>query len=323
MSKKLKFVWIDDENRLKDAQNLEKQLKISCPFLDVKPKNINYLSFINNNNPDLILIDHNLTDIGTGNIKKGSTIAALIREKHPNRAVACITGQLSGGIDSHQRLAYEDVFSLDEIKDHYSSMKSIARSFRKLNTGRPRTPDGLLKLLKAPDGDLIKLKNILPKEIKENFSDGALFSNISHWIRNLLIERPGFLYDRLWAATLLGLNETGFKKVEKLFAAAKYKGLFSDESKERWWKSELLQILSKHVKTSGLPWERGRSLPKLNTKNYSKDYYTDYVEDFPEVVAFIDETSDDRAQTKLKYTVPHPKYDKLLFFEEIRMMKAD
>jgi hypothetical protein len=26
---------------------------------------------------------------------------------------------------------------------------------------------------------------------------------------------------------------------------------------------------------------------------------------------------------KLKYTVPHPKFDKLLFFEEIRMMKAD
>lgn len=323
MSKKLKFVWIDDEDRSKDAQNLEKQLRIKCVFLNVEPKNVNYLSAINETKPDLILIDHNLTDIGTGDIKKGSTIAALIREKHPRLAVACITGQQSDGMDSQQRLSYEAVFSLDEIKDHYQSMKSIASSFRKLNIGRPKTPDGLLKLLKAPEADIIKLKNILPKEIKENFSDHALFSNISHWIRKVLMERPGFLYDRLWASTLLGLNETGFKKVEKLFSAAKYKGLFCDESKERWWKSELLQILSKHVKSSSLPWEKGRNLPEVNSKNYSKDYYTDYKEDFPETVAFVDETSDNRAQMKLKYTVPHPRYDKLLFFEEIRMMKAD
>ncbi|GAH64337.1 unnamed protein product [marine sediment metagenome] len=137
------------------------------------------------------------------------------------------------------------------------------------------------------------------------------------------MERPGFLYDRLWTATLLGLNENGFKKVEKLFTTAKYKGIFADESRERWWKSELIRILSKHVNVPGLPWEKGRSLPNITTRFYSKDYYSNFKEEYPETVAYTDETSNKRAQMKLKYTVPHPKYDKLLFFEEIRIMKAD
>jgi hypothetical protein len=123
---------------------------------------------------------------------------------------------------------------------------------------------------------------------------------------------------------LLGLNENGFKKVELSFTSARYKGLFSDESKERWWKNKLIKILSKHIKSSGLPWEKGRSLfPSKATQYYSKDYYSDYKEEYPEVVAYIDDSSSERKSMKLKYTVPHPKYEKLLYFEEIRMMKAD
>jgi CheY-like chemotaxis protein len=323
MSNKLKFIWIDDDpEREEDSKNLEQQLGVRCKFIDVQPKNIDYLSPIAKIKPDLILVDHNLTEIGTGNIKKGSTVAALIRETHPNYAIACITGQ-SEPIDAQQRLSYEAVFQYDDLENHYETMMAIARSFRKLNSNKPATLDELIDLLKAPEEDKIKLRNVLPQEIKENFEDDSLFLNISHWIQNILIKRPGFLYDRLWTATFLGLTEAGFNKVESLFQPAKYKGIFSDESKERWWKSKLLEILSKKVKTTGLPWEKGRALPEINSRNYSKDYYSSYKEDLPEIVAYSDETSEDQYPMKLKYTVPHPKYDKLLYFEEIRMMKVD
>jgi DNA-binding NarL/FixJ family response regulator len=323
MSNKLKFIWIDDDNsRVQAAKNLEKQLGVKCIFINVQPENVDYLSPINDNKPDLILVDHNLTEIGTGDIKKGSTIAALIREKHPNYAIACITGQ-DQPIEAQQRLSYEAIFSMTDIEKHYETMKAIAKTYRKLNAKKPRKADGLISLLKPPQEDEMKLKSILPQEIKENFKDTSLLPNISHWVRNILFKRPGFLYDRIWTATYLGLTETGFGKVQNLFEAAKYKGVFADESQERWWKSRLLEILSKHVKTTGLPWEKGRELPSINSRNYSKDYYSNYKEEFPETVAFLDESSEQRFPMKLKYTVPHPKYDKLLYFEDLKMMKAD
>jgi hypothetical protein len=325
MSRKLKFIWIDDDaGREMSAINLGKQLDVECYFINVKPVDVDYMLKVDQIKPDFILIDHNLTDIGTGKIKKGSTVAALIREMHPTIAIACITGQESKSIDSQQRLSYETVFSYDDIKDHYLSMYSIAESYRKLKTNQPKDTSELFNLMKVPNEDLKKLENICPHEIKENFNDPGIFANISQWIRNVLVERPGFLYDRLWAATLLGLNESGFKKVEILFLSARYNGPFADQSKERWWKADLLKILSQKVPTFGLPWERGRLLlPKLTARHFSKDYYSNDEEEYPEVVAFLDETTSVRQQMKLKYTVPHPRYEKLLFFEEIRMMKAD
>lgn len=325
MNKILKFVWIDDDaDREVAAVNLGKYLGVDCLFVNVKPENVDYMLVIDKVNPDLILIDHNLTEIGTGTIKKGSTIAALIREKHPKYAIVCITGQDCSIIDSRQKSSYETILGYDDIKDHYLTMKSIAESYSKMKKNPPKEAKELFDLMKVPKEELIRLETILPHELKENFNDLGNFSNISHWIRDVLIERPGFLYDRLWAATLLGLNESGFKKVEMLFEPARYKGLFTDESKERWWKSELIKILSKRVTSSGLPWEKGRLIiPGLTNRYFSKDYYSDYKEEYPEVVAYIDEATDERKQMKLKYTVPHPKYDKLLFFEEIRMMKAN
>lgn len=209
MNKILKFVWIDDDaDREVAAVNLGKYLGVNCRFVNVKPENVDYMLVIDKVNPDLILIDHNLTEIGTGTIKKGSTIAALIREKHPKYAIVCITGQDSSIIDSRQKSSYETILGYDDIKDHYLTMKSIAESYSKMKKNPPKEAKELFDLMKVPKEELIRLETILPHELKENFNDFGNFSNISHWIRDVLMERPGFLYDRLWAATLLGLNES-------------------------------------------------------------------------------------------------------------------
>jgi hypothetical protein len=323
MTTKLKFVWIDDENREQAFKNMKSQLGIGGKFINVTKQNVDYLTDVDTLKPDLILVDHNLTN-SREKMKKGSTIASFIRENHPEVAIACVTGQLSTQpIDNLEQLSYEAVFNVDELEKHYESMLSIAKSYRKLNSNKPTNTGELIALLKAPQDDKIKLEYIIPREIKENFKDRSLFQNMSHWIRNTLIARPGFLYDRLWTATYLGLTEKGFEKVEGIFKEAIYKGLFADKTKERWWKNRLIEILSKKVKTTGLPWQKGRSLPGINAHNYSKDYYSNNKEDLPEIVAYVDEMSNDQYPMKLKYTVPHPKFDKLLYFEEIRMMKID
>ncbi|MCK9204427.1 MAG: response regulator [Bacteroidales bacterium] len=298
---KLKFLWIDDEDRSPAFENLKAQLKVEGKFINVTDEDSDYLTEIENIKPDLILIDHNLTET-TGDIKKGSTLAAQIREKHPRFPIACITGQ-DDPIDTQQKLSYEAIYKLHQIEHNYQSMKAIAQSFRKLNSSNPLNVNQLLNLIKLPELDRIRLESIMPQEIKENFEDKALFQNISHWIRNVLIARPGFLYDRLWTATYLGLTEPGFDRVEDLFKAAKYRGLFADNTSERWWKSKLLEVLSRKVKTTELPWEKGRSLPGINLHFYSKDYYSTNKEDQPEVVAYIDDSSDERYPMKLKYTV--------------------
>ena len=69
------------------------------------------------------------------------------------------------------------------------------------------------------------------------------------------------------------------------------------------------------------PWEQGRKLAGITEKDHSICYASG--EAFPETVAFIDETATKRAPMRLKYTVPHPQFEESLFFEEIRMMKAE
>ncbi|MFD0998182.1 hypothetical protein ACFQ21_02650 [Ohtaekwangia kribbensis] len=320
---KLKFIWIDDDPRRRtSSDNLKKAANLSGEFIDVKSQDyeVEIKSLLKKAEPDLILIDHNLREISTGIFKKGSTFAAYIRETWPECPIVCITAEDISTVDSQKRSLYDAIFSISKISSHYSTIISIAKSFKKLRNKRPQNVMDILSLMKAPNEDRVRLMTILPQELKENFGDDSLFLNISHWIRNTFISRAGFVYDRLWIATILGLKENSFSKVEDLFAKAKYSGIFSDSSNEVWWKSEVLSILSDNVKEFGLPWEKGRLLPSISKKDYSQCYVTG--EEYPETVAFIDETKGSkRAPMKLHQTISHPSYEDLLFFEEIRLMK--
>jgi hypothetical protein len=133
--------------------------------------------------------------------------------------------------------------------------------------------------------------------------------------------RPGFLYDRLWVATLIGIKESSFHKVEDTFKPAMYKGVFADSVEPRWWKASILEILSKEVAESGLSFEKGRKLDRIEKKDYSKCHEDG--SDYPETVAFEDETpSSKRYAMKLQNTVAHPLYSDMLFFDEIRLYKS-
>lgn len=136
------------------------------------------------------------------------------------------------------------------------------------------------------------------------------------------MSRPGFLFDSLWIATLLGIKETSFHKVEKLFKSTLYTGIFSIESNPRWWKASVLAILSVKVKERGLSQEKGRKLDGIRRSDYSQCFVEPT--EIPDTVAFEDETiSSNRHPMSLKNTIPHPLYTDMLFFEQIRMMKPE
>jgi len=325
MSKNLKFIWVDDDPaRETEAHNIEKRLNVSVDFQNVKNQNLSTVleTIKSGRKPDLIIMDHRLQDVESDLFKTGSTVAEIIREKWPVCPIVCVTAVEPKEIDSHKRFIYEDVFDISNISNYYLSLLSIAQSFKKLQSKKIENIEQLIRFLKVPKEDKEKLITILPDILKKGFSDTGLPLFIYKWARKTLIEKPGFLYDRLWAATLLGIKEESFHKVAEIFKKAKYTGIFADDNNERWWQSSLRKILSSTITDSDsiYPWALGRKLPGISPKDFSKCHVSG--EEYPETVAFIDEESSSRAQMCLRYTIPHPGYEEALFFEEIRMMKA-
>src|SRR5262249_40445104 len=102
-----------------------------------------------------------------------------------------------------------------------------------------------------------------------------------------------------------------------------YHGIFSRPDSNRWWSSCLLGTLYKRSKPEpgDLSWHVGRRLPGIKKEHYSSCYYCS--KEYPEIVAFLDEASNERRAMHLKCTELHPRYTRELYFEDIRMMLSD
>ena len=323
MKRKYKFVWIDDTpQRERSAKNMSAALTVDIDFRGLKGKDVNneLQKLMDGEEPDLILMDHSLDQAEFKAIRSGSSAAAIIRETWPSCPIVSITGTDISDMDSRHRSAYESVFQFSNISKRYSKILSIAEGFYILKNSPPRSTNDLLAYLKTPSDDYEKMSKILPQELKDNFEDRSLSTEFFRWCDAILFKRPGFLYDRQWTATFLGLSDTGFKKVENLFDSAKYNGVFSDISSERWWKTDLLYILGNKSSRIGLPWELGKELVGDKKNLLSKCHVSQEIH--PETVGATDTTNDaEWHPMKLKYTEPHPNFEDMLFFEELRIMK--
>lgn len=324
MSSKLKVVWIDDNSqREKEATNLSHKISADVKFICVNKYNTEQFQkeLAGLSKPDIVLMDHSLDTTLSDTFRTGSTTATVLHDKWPGCPIVCVTGVGPDLLLSRQRLTYQEVFLISNISTNYYSIEAIATGFRLINANKIESIENIFNKINAPEEEFARLSKILPKELKENFNDPSYSLQFYRWFSTVLYSRPGFLYDRLWAATILGLNESGFEKVESLLVDAEYKGIFNDQSRKRWWKSLLLSKLGELVEESGLPWVIGRHLPGINEEDYSNCYASG--DNYPETVAFEDESiTSTQYAMKLKNTLPHPKYENLLFFEEIRIMKA-
>lgn len=316
----MNFIWIDDSSeRAESAKNLGKTLEVNVDFVDVKDKNLTekLSEILAGNAPDLIIIDHNLEESNTGVFKKGSSAAALIRETWPECPIVCVSAVDITQVDSQQKALYEEIFSIEKISDHYLEILSIAESYKWIRENKPENIDDVIKLIKVPEIDEHKIKSIIPAH---QYKDPSLSVEISKWVRKTLIKRPGFLYDKLWLSTLLGINVESFYKIENSFKDAEYTGIFCNRNEKRWWKSTALHILYENSKLPGLPWERGRGLNNLAEADFSKSYATE--KPFPETVAFVDSSPDAiQVPIKLRESDLHPDFESLLYFEDLRLMR--
>ena len=324
MKKKINYLWIDDApDRIQAAKNIERLLKIKVSFEDVKGK---FLSdelsrILTGNQPTLILIDHKLNNVKRGIISHGSTAAEVIREKWPQCPIICVTGVPLEDVEQHQKNIYEDIYEINKLSEHYASIKSIADSYALLRKQRPQKIEDVIKIIEVPSADESRLASIIPDDLKSNLKDKSMFMMISKWVRNTLIMKPGFLYDTLWTATLIGVKEKSFHKVQNIFKQAKYVGIFADKSNQRWWATMTKEILyAKYPNSdSNLPWEIGRNLP-LSKRDFSACHACG--KDYPETVGYTDEAAKTLVPLHMRCSVSHPRFEKSLYFDDIRMMKA-
>jgi len=214
------------------------------------------LSDIVKDKPDLILIDYVLWSgkFGGETISYfGGTLATRIREAYKDYPVILVSRKSRfrrHGEGEGQLGAIDAVIFKDEIEENsLSVIRSLIgwiQGFEKLRRVKTRNWSSLVRTLDANATESEKLKEALPSSSKDLFR--IRFTEVewsvpeaARWIYRVLFRYPGILYDSLHAATSLGISENSFQhpKVQSIFAAAKYRGVFASLS-DRWWRDRIL-----------------------------------------------------------------------------------
>ena len=323
-----RILWIDDNpERRKFASHIKDESGLSVDFCDVKGKKFaDYLSdVLERRQPALVILDHVLDKTASEKrvFKTGASVAEVLRYKWPSCPIICVTAaEKMKFIDERTKRLYDDIFLITEFGTVLPRFRVVARDFRRVSSSRLRKPDDLLQLLDTPKPDRQRLLAMLPEDLKKDFGDPSLASRLYAWVQHVLLERPGFLYDDLWAATFLGITPKAFAKIGKRFSRAAYKGVFAFPNRRRWWTSILSDVLYRLCppQPGEMPWEIGRRLKGVTRRDYSECDVCG--EPLPQTVAYLDVISKERRPMHLKCTVPHPGFKKEMFFEEIRMMRG-
>ncbi|MDY6989288.1 MAG: hypothetical protein SWQ30_14665 [Thermodesulfobacteriota bacterium] len=328
MRKGFDFLWIDDDkSREITAENLEKNTGTRVHFYDVTNKNLveQIGHLLDKHSPDLVIVDHKL-DKTIGALRNkltstGASAAEIIRDSNPQIPVVCVTKvDVDRDITFAQRSVYDAVFNAAHLTRKNPILVAIAKGFRNLSRKPPKNQEELLNRLQCPKVDRTRLMQVLPKDVKTGFGQQGYASVLFRWISGVFFERPGFLYDSIWSATLVGAKESSFRKAKEKMEPARYRGLFANDVEPRWWVSRILEILYKNTSDSEQDDSRllGRAYLEIPKQGYSKCEISR--KDLPDTVAFTDKTNTKRRQVCLEFTEEHPEFQKLLFFEEIRLI---
>lgn len=315
-----RIVWIDDNpTRERTAEELGTQ------FINARGARLEDLieKLLKGKQPRLVILDHILDKTAGTNplFKRGSTFAEAIKEQWPSCPVIGVTSVSKiEDIDQRTRLTYDELLPFHNFGEYIDLIRSVAKGFALIGRQIPSNARKAVDLLKPPDSELDRLIAALPHDLKEPFLDASTASRLYRWVHHLMA-RAGFLYDKLWASTLVGLNEQGFEKVEEQFVDGKYKGVFATQDRPRWWSSRLTEILYKKCEPQPgeLSWNVGRRLPSIKKVDFSRCYRCN--DEFPETVAYLDAESDEARAMHLSCTVLHPRYKRELYFEDVRMMR--
>lgn len=319
-----RFIWVDDkpDRPEKWVGGLDGSLRGTSveTTLDVIGLTENFIHELDRqvgewmvSPPDLIMLDHNFSTVQRRLFAiHGSALAHLLRIQLPKIPIVCVSGQSldSDDFNAEDISEYTYLFDINQMnsEETLETLFSIAQDFH-LVCFPEKEPirHALVDVLKAPEADKQALLSILPEEFEAAFVHSTSPHRIARWVLNVLMKRPGFLYDALETATLLGLNETAFlAKIESHFEAARYAGPFATDSRPLWWASKLTEVLyatlPEHAMLSSQ--EAGRRFPEVSEDDFSRCGVTEEHTPAPDVVAYTDDRASERKPVRHSFAIP-------------------
>jgi hypothetical protein len=162
-------------------------------------------------------------------------------------------------------------------------------------------------LLGAPQSEIDSLESILPSEFKAT-EQKTTPHRLARWILGIFKERPGYLYNELRTATLLGLSVEGFAKVKEKFEGSLYRGVFATDSAPRWWVASIFEQLAELTLGSSYsePQLAGRELAGISSEDHSKCWSDESSSPPPDAVASPDRQSNDEVAVRSQHTRTMP-----------------
>ena len=347
---KLRIWWMDDEpDRLKrfPRQAIEHPEQLSDRSAELKVVGLDANTGVaevlkeferakqKGRSPDLVVIDQMLQS-WDDSMRRGSTLAVTIRDEHPTVALVGITGMTGSEmerIEELQKAQFIEFYARHQIVsgNHIPDLYAIADGYRVLmafsktqGSGSPKVAD-LCKLVKCPDDDVELFSSSVPGVFKKKWDTGTGHT-FARWLWHELQGRPGFLYDELETATLLGLKTEGLAFLKENLIDCQYNGVLASIVRPRWWGSRVRQQVRKLKKAnSSVPlWALGRDLiGEKNSSYFSKCHRRPMSNEVPTVVAFSDGTQRKRVQALISDTIPVETDSPPFGFEQRRVIRRD
>jgi len=315
-----KAIWIDDELfRAKHWKGglsgtlLGRDVEINLEFFKVTNKLFEEvagrLPGWLESPPDLIIIDQKFTTAGQLPFDvHGSGLAHLLRPLMPRTPIVCVSAQTidSDDFNMEDLSEYTYLFSIHRLSDpeQQERLFSIAQDFRRLCFDPKAAVRTLLvDALQPPIADRAALLSILPDEFESQYIHGTTPHRIARWILNVLMRRPGFLWDPLDAGTFVGMTEEAFLRNRVHFQSALYAGPFATETRPLWWSAAITDALYLVVPAYAHlpPTQAGRNLPGVLAADFSKCKVSGGT---PDVVVYADSSKAQRYAVCRRFSVP-------------------
>lgn len=191
--------------------------------------------------PDLALVDWYLhTDDYTG---AGPSIEGILRDRFPSIPVYAFSGKY--GTDDFDRAQKRGkhrfaLITAPHRLDDEDLIKDL-EGYEQIRDEKGEGIEGIMRLLDAPDDIKEKVQSTLPQEFATGLPDDEDPSSalrFARWLRQEFLEKPGLLWDRIWTATKIGVDEEKFDKYSSDITDAEYTGVFSHRN-EVWWRTSV------------------------------------------------------------------------------------
>jgi hypothetical protein len=314
-TKELNIYWLDDDSSRFDAFKTLIEDSAADFSLDVKVHPIlvdqSLIQTIDQweqspptPSPDLFMLDHVLLPQLPHKLT-GNTLAHLLRITFNNIPLVSVTamftpGHNHSGQDVHE---YTAIIEYNNLSENIESLFSIARDYRQLSAA---TWEYLMGKLGTPESEQKVLKLAIPQDLVHELTP-TKHNQLARWIRSELLEKPGYLFNELHAATFLGLSVAGFSKIKYKFDSALYQGPFATIKRPLWWQTKLREQLYNLVgsDSSDFTQTAGRMLSSFEEADLCKCYVSNTSEAVDFVIAQTYPTKSWHT-VREQYTIPNP-----------------